>query len=138
MSVLTITLPGSVRSKKNHKQLVPIGGRRMKRRIIAIPSDAYTKWETEARRQVTMDLLESNMLIHPIVKESPVHIEAHFFVKGPLPDLSGALESLGDCMEGILYANDKQIVSWDGSRVHHSIDNPHTQVTVRWPVESTR
>lgn len=25
-----------------------------------------------------------------------------------------------------------QIVSWDGSRLHHDKDNPRTEITVRW------
>jgi hypothetical protein len=35
-------------------------------------------------------------------------------------------------MEGIIWENDKQIISWDGSRLHHDKANPRTEITVRW------
>jgi hypothetical protein len=31
-----------------------------------------------------------------------------------------------------VWANDAQIKSWDGSRVHHDPGNPRTEVIVRW------
>jgi hypothetical protein len=48
------------------------------------------------------------------------------------PDLSGTLESIGDALEGYVWANDTQIESWDGSRLHHDIENPRTEIIVRW------
>jgi Holliday junction resolvase RusA-like endonuclease len=62
----------------------------------------------------------------------PVRVEVHAYYKGPKPDLSGCLESVGDCLEGIIWANDGEIMSWDGSRVHHDLDNPRTEVIVKW------
>jgi Holliday junction resolvase RusA-like endonuclease len=61
----------------------------------------------------------------------PIHVEAVFYFKGPEPDLSGCCESIADAMEGILWANDKQIESWDGSRKRHDLDNPRTEIRVK-------
>ena len=43
-----------------------------------------------------------------------------------------ALESIGDALEGLVWVNDKQIMSWDGSRLFHDLNNPRTEITVRW------
>lgn len=129
MSEIRIVLPGSVKSKKNSKQ---VSSRGRGRRAVVLPSKAYAQWEGEARRAAAMQLYEINLPMHPVLKTEHLHIEAHCYCKGPLPDLSGALESIGDCLEGICYENDRQIVSWDGSRVHHDKDNPRTEVIVRW------
>ena len=123
--MLVITLPGSVRSKKNSKIATMVGGRHAPRRAIILPSKAYSAWEKEARK-----VAWESAIVPPL--SCPVHIEAHFYYKGQQPDLSGCCESVGDCLEGIIYANDRQIYSWDGSRLHHNLENPRTVVTVRW------
>lgn len=125
MNKLSLTLPGSIRSKKNSKQVIMIGGKHQPKRPALIPSKAYSEWEKQARAHAW-----SQAIITPL--SCPVWVEAHFYCKGQLPDLSGACESIGDCLEGILYQNDKQIFSWDGSRVFHDLKNPRTEVTVRW------
>lgn len=120
MNELYLTIPGTIRSKKNSKRIFSVG--KFKR---VLPSKAYTVWEAAAR---------SYMLSrgHDSPLECPVTVEAHVFYKGRRPDLSGALESVGDCLEGFVWANDSQIESWDGSRLHHDKDNPRTEITVRW------
>ena len=120
MNEIRFTLSGSIRSKKNSKQVIMAGKRPM-----IIPSTAHKKWERRAREELWL-----YAKMPPLI--CPVHIEALFFCKGVLPDLSGAMESLGDCLEGIIYRNDKQIISWDGSRVYHDKVNPRVEVVVRW------
>lgn len=120
MNQLKITLPGSIRSKKNSKRIYASGPYKK-----VLPSKAYTIWEAEAR---------SVMLSRGYrrVIDGPVSVEAHIYYRGQRPDLSGALESIGDALEGYVWANDKQIESWDGSRLHHDKDNPRTEIIVRW------
>lgn len=125
MNELTLTLPGSIRSKKNSKIATVVGGKNVRQRAIILPSKAYTTWEREARR-----VAWKSAIIPPLA--CPVWIEAHFYYRGGQPDLSGCCESLADCLEGILYANDKHIYSWDSSRLHHDKDNPRTEVTILW------
>lgn len=122
---MEITLPGSIKSKKNSKQIVMVGGRNVKRRPMLVPSRAYSKWENQARKS-----LWGSVIVPPLTCQ--IQIEAHFYYRGPQPDLSGCCESVADCLEGIIYADDKQITSWDGSRLHHDKENPRTEVIVRW------
>jgi Holliday junction resolvase RusA-like endonuclease len=95
-----------------------------------LPSKAYEKWESEARVDVLRQLAED---FRPFkIISGPVHVGAIFYYKGVQPDLSGCLESVGDCLEGIIWENDRLIKSWDGSRLIHELVNPYTVVTVEW------
>ncbi len=125
MGELIINIPGSLRTKKNHRRPIIVGGKNCKRRIANIPSKAYVKWEKEAQA-LLLPLKQRELLT------CPISVEAHIFYKGSRPDLSGALESVGDCLQGIIWANDGQIESWDGSRLHHDLKNPRTELIVRW------
>ena len=122
---IKLTLPGSVRSKKNSKRVFSCG--RFKK---VLPSLAYEKWQGEVQRCVFFYLLTNVKFEYPM--SCPVSVEAHFYYSGSRPDLSGALESIGDCMQGILWVDDSQIESWDGSRMHHDMKNPRTEIIVRW------
>ncbi len=133
-----IILPGSIRSKKNSKQPLPIpcakstlfkkysrAGMRPVR-IILQPSKAYKKWEDAARASFRWQYSE----VVPIPKDTPIHVKAVAYIKGTAPDLSGMCESVGDCLEGLVWEDDKQIVSWDGSRVLRDKNNPRTEIEV--------
>jgi len=85
-----------------------------------LPSEAYQRWERAAASALVG--------LKPVAE--PVHVLATIYYRGRRPDLSGALESIGDCLEGICWENDGQIVSWDGSRLHHDPKNPRTRVEV--------
>jgi len=119
-------LPGSIRSKKNSKRACMVGGKNVPRRAVLLPSKAYTEWERQARAALTPYIDP-----HDTLFDGPVHVKVTAYIKGAMPDLSGVLESVGDACEGILWVDDKQIVSWDGSRVYRDKDNPHTEVEVR-------
>jgi len=118
--MINLTLPGSIRSKKNSKRIVGRG----KRKFI-IPSSAYLKWEKEARKAI---MLQLKFGFEPLTIPIVARVLAYY--KGQQPDLSGALESVGDCLEGLVYENDKQIISWDGSRLYHDLKNPRTLVEI--------
>lgn len=120
MNEIKLTLPGSIRSKKNSKRVFSAG--RFKR---VLPSKAYEAWEREARLSI-WGANEIRLLT------CPVQVEVHAYFKGPKPDLSGCLESVGDCLQGIVWECDGQIESWDGSRLHHDLKAPRTEITVRW------
>ncbi len=120
MNELQFTLPGKLRIKKNSRRI--FGAGKFK---INLPSKAYEEWERQARSWKFLFAPKE-----PIT--APVHVEAHIFYSGQQPDLSGCLESVGDCLQGVVWANDKQIISWDGSRLHHDKKNPRTEIIVRW------
>jgi Holliday junction resolvase RusA-like endonuclease len=116
-------IPGTVRSKKNSKQIIFAG-----RYPRLIPSKAHRKWEREFQSELKAECLKRG--IKPT--EKPVAVSAKFFWKGPEPDLSGLCESLADACEGILWNDDKQIRSWDGSRKYHDKENPRVEFCVRF------
>jgi len=130
--MIKIILPGSVRSKKNSKVATMVGGRNVPRRAIIIPSKAYTKWEKQVRaslwEQIRYAGLSGKNGGLPLT--GPISVKAVVYFKGAEPDLSGCLESVGDCLEGYLYENDRQIKSWDGSRTFHDLKNPRTEITI--------
>ena len=119
---MTYTIHGSIRSKKNSKRIVSCG--RFKR---IIPSKAYLQWEKAAQGELYA-------IRERVYHDNPVHVMATFFYKGPRPDIHGCMESLADCIEGILIANDGLIESWDGTRIIHDKDNPRTEFSIlRFP-----
>lgn len=120
---MKLILPGSIRSKKNSKRIYSVG--RFKK---VLPSKAYLAWEEEARRAVVLQLPSG--LKPPFYLTGPVSIKAAIYYKGQRPDLSGCFESIGDCLESVVYVNDRQIVSWDGSRLYHDLKNPRTEVII--------
>ena len=117
---MKVVLPGSIRSKKNSKRVYKMG-----KFTKVLPSKAYEAWEDQARLSLAMQLRG----LKPTTE--PVHVNAQIYFKGPQPDLSGCLESVGDCLEGFLWANDKQIVSWDGSRLYHDLKDPRTEIEMQ-------
>jgi len=122
MNELRLTIPGEIRSKKNSKQIIRCGKRRL-----VIPSEAYKEWETMARYDA---LCQIDWQAFPV--NVPCEVTALIYYKGQRPDLSGALESIGDCLEGILWENDKLIESWDGSRLAKDNANPRVEILMRW------
>lgn len=130
MNEIKLTLPGSIRAKKNSKRIFARG--RFKK---VLPSKAYEAWQDYARRSAFFYVSGVHAMCHAAFSyplSCPVHVEAHIYYKGNRPDLSGAMESIGDCLQGIMWGDDGQIESWDGSRLHHDLSNPRTEVTVRW------
>ena len=117
MNELRITLPNSIRSKKNSKRIFARG--RIK---TVLPSKAYCGWEKQARASL--------FYVDPYPYPNPMQVNAQIYYSGQQPDLSGCLESIGDCLEGIIWENDKQIISWDGSRLHHDLKNPRTELLI--------
>jgi len=119
---LHITIPGTIRIKKNSKRIFARG-----RFKTVLPSKAYENWERTAMISLKIDGDPIKGLLY-----CPVHVEAHFYYRGRRPDLSGCLESIGDCLQGFIWADDTLIESWDGSRLHHDLERPRTEVFVRW------
>lgn len=115
---MTFTISGSIRSKKNSKQIIFAKGRH-----IPISSKAYHQWEKGAHAELLRQGLSEAFI-------GPVHIKATFYHKGSRPDLHGAMESLADCIQGFIIVDDRQIESWDGTRMVHDKDNPRTEFDI--------
>jgi len=116
---LKLTIQGSIRSKKNSKRI--FGNGKFKK---VLPSKAYLLWEGAAQASVFEQIGRIPLLTEPI------WVNAQIYYKGQQPDLSGCMESVGDAFEGILWENDSQIKSWDGSRLIHDKANPRVELEV--------
>jgi len=116
---MIIILPDTIRIKKNSKRIYARG-----RFKTVLPSKAYVIWEKQARLVFCAQ--------HPGFKPVSylLHVRVAAYYKGQQPDLSGVLESVGDCLQGFVWQDDRQIKSWDGSRLHHELDNPRTEIIV--------
>lgn len=120
--LLRVTLPGQVRSPKNHRAWLMVG-----RRMRQVPSDAYRAWEREAFRALSRAVEGRPEFPY----EGPVWVQAVAYVRGQAPDLVAVLEAVGDVLQGewlvsrgrkvrplwAVILDDRQIQSWDGSRV---------------------
>jgi len=118
---MKLILPGSIRIKKNSKRIFARGKFKT-----VLPSKAYIAWEEAARKSL---ILQLPFAFVPL--EGPIHVKMLAYFKGARPDLSGAEESVGDCLEGLVWENDRQIESWDGSRMIHDLKNPRTEIQIR-------
>lgn len=125
--MINFEIPGTIRIKKNSRRLFKM---KNSKRIMNLPSLAYIKWEKFARFTIMNEIHnKNNGYSSPLPLQSTIRVQAMCYYKGQKPDLSGVLESVGDCCEGILWENDKQIVSWDGSRLIHDLKNPRTIIS---------
>ena len=122
MKMIKLTLPGTIRIKKNSRRIFGYG--KFKK---VLPSKAYELWENEARKYI-MTQIELTRSLPPF--SGPIHVKMLAYYKGNRPDLSGAMESVGDCLEGLVWESDSQICSWDGSRMIHDLKNPRTEIMV--------
>lgn len=142
--MIKIILPGSIRSKKNSKRMIAIPSRHkstiFKRykhggskpvQIVPMSSNAYLKWETIARESALMQISALGKFRSALPLKSQIHVKALIYYKGRRPDLSGAMESIGDCLEGVIWENDSQLESWDGSRLIHDLENPRTEIEIK-------
>lgn len=131
---ISITWEGRPISKKSSQRIIMQG----KRRII-IYSKAYQEIKKTVIPQLTA--LSSSRSLSEAVGEvdhlgSPgckIAVRAHLYAgKGIEPDLSGALETVGDVLqEAGLIENDRWIKSWDGSRVLTiDKDHPRTELVI--------
>ena len=144
MIKIEFVIPGNIKSKKNSKKIIPIQTKRQsswkfyyaKRGLCDIfptivPSTAHKKWDKESRDYITeimADLFNRRIIKH--LNEKDVWVSAKIYYKGPEPDLSGCLESIGDLLQPDIIKDDKQIRSWDGSRTYHDKKNPRIELVI--------
>lgn len=144
MTALRIIIPGAPRTKKTSNRIIKLGSFHK-----VMPSEAYMAWFKEAMRRVSeiQDWAHSEGINLPIT--GPVWVKASFYLENAKQgDLCGYLQGIGDWLQerrfnanmkpprmtrdgaGII-TDDKQVVSWDGSRVFIDRLNPRTEIEVR-------
>lgn len=120
---VTFVVKGPPRTKKNSSRIVNAG--RFKK---LLPSEAFVAWNDITQPQLAVVLRSFPEM--PITRD--VNMKALFFRQKNSGDAVGFYQALADALEeaGIL-ENDRQVVSWDGSRLLKDAENPRIIVTIQ-------
>jgi len=117
---LSLIVPGAIRLKNN-----PVKVRLRKSQNEH--EEAYRKWKTAARIWMLYSIDSENLPF-----KDPCEVEVCIYYGGKSFDLGEGLDSIGDCFEGILWFDQKQIYSWEGSKLIEDNDNPRLDIRIRW------
>ena len=118
------TIDGAPRTKKNHGRR--IWSRRLNR-AVHLPSEAHEEWHDATLVQLApLVAARAGLPIRGVV-----HVCALFYRHAIVGDLVGFEQALGDLLEhaGII-GNDRQIVSWDGTRLLKDAARPRIEVRI--------
>lgn len=118
MKPIKITIPIAPVTKKNHGQIVTMGG---KPRLL--PSKQYREYEAEA-----------GIFLKRLEISTPVNLKCLFYMPTRrIVDLVGLLQAADDVLTAygvILDDNSRIVVSHDGSRVLYDKENPRTEIEI--------
>lgn len=122
MRPLRLVVPGIPRTKKNSGRIVPRGGQH-----IILPSKAWESW-----CKAVTPLLRGAMMgarLPPITR--PLNCAALFYRDALRGDACGFYQGLADLLQhGGVVADDKYIVSWDGSRLLKDASRPRVELVL--------
>lgn len=117
-------IPGAPATKKTGQV---IARRRGTGQPFVLPSQRSRQWEQRAS-------LALGARWRMVALTGPVWVTALFYrASHTTADLHGYMQALADALEtaGVL-ADDRQIVSWDGTRKLVDKAHPRVEVTIRW------
>jgi len=117
---LSFIVPGAIRLKNNPMKV-------RLRKSQAEHEEAYRKWKTAARIWTLQSIDSENLPFR-----EPCEVEARIYYGGKSFDLAEGIVSVGDCFEGIIWFDQRQIYSWEGSRLIEDNDNPRLDIRIRW------
>jgi Holliday junction resolvase RusA-like endonuclease len=123
-----IIIYGQSITKKNSVNLVDIGKQcpccRRKARSIPLPSKAFKAYEKLVRAQLAT---------YPYQHKGPVEISCLYWLQtARMPDLNNLLAATADILQAArIIEDDKDIVSWDGSRIMgKDVKSPRVEITI--------
>lgn len=126
ISEITLILPGTIRSKKNSRQVRNQKTKTGKLIKFMGKSDTYIEWETRARQAAIQQLQKIQ-----IDKTLSYKLEVKAYMKGNLCDLDAVHTSVMDCLQGIVWENDKQVKQFsEQSGVWTDSAMPRTEVVI--------
>jgi Holliday junction resolvase RusA-like endonuclease len=113
-----LTILGPPRTKKNYSRIVRAG-----RRFRLLPSAAHEGWARSAMAQL------QGWRRSPLA--DGVAVKAFIYRERKTGDLINYLQALADALEraGVVQ-NDRQIMSWDGSRLDKDARRPRIEVDI--------
>ena len=138
MEIPGFTIEGAPRTKKTHSKIVQIP-KAGSRRCPAcghrpgfpklLPSDAHEAWHREAMAEclyIKAELVRAGVTL-PI--SAAVNVRAFFYRQAMVGDACGFYQALGDLLQDVgIIVNDKQIASWDGTRLRKDAGRPRIEV----------
>lgn len=122
--ILSLTLPGPPRTKKNSARIMNRGTRRILR-----PSEAWLAWRDDVRRWWLQTFPASRRPTVPPAVE--VNCAARIYRDARRGDAVGYYQGIADVLEELgVVENDRLIVAWDGSRLLLDPTNPRVELTL--------
>lgn len=104
--LFSATISGTPRTKKTSQRIVRAG-----RFPKVLPSKAYIEWNNSA-------VMQLNPFVYRPSIDQPVNCRAVFYRDALCGDAVGFYQALADTLQNAgIVADDKWIVSWDGSRL---------------------
>lgn len=123
MENLKIVIKGNPTTKKNHSQIINVGG---KRRVI--PSKQYKKYE----ESFLIDCMEQKAWNKNI--NYPIEVKCLYYMQTRRRvDLTNLLSATDDALQTAKVITDdcaSIIASHDGSRVYYDKENPRTEIYI--------
>jgi len=124
--MLSLTIHGAPRTKKNSSRFIVAGGRR---RII--PSKAHEQWFRGAMQELLLLRAQAVQGGASLPLDCPVCVKATFYRDRNSGDLLNYEQALADALEASwIIEDDKLIVSWDGSRLEVDASRPRIEVEI--------
>lgn len=117
---LEFIVPGSIQFKYGPGNEAPGG-------TLKGNDESYQKWKTAARIWAYYSI---ELRQYPL--NSSCEVEARIYYSGKRPTFSECIESIGDCLQGILWSDLKQIASWGGTKLIKDQVNPRIELAIRW------
>lgn len=141
MRILELVIEGRPITKKNSQMIIttPTGQK------FLISKKAYRDYEKEACKSIKEQMAYWKGGFRAF--EEPVHVQALYWMpnRRGWPDLLGVEEATADILEAKnkklkeriqIISNDKNIVSWDGSRLMGvDQDRPRVEITIEWDLD---
>lgn len=122
---ICITITSPPRTKKNSGTIIPPSGQR--KHSIIVPSPAFTKWNRQAQKQLALYRRKHG----PLPCKVDVNCRALIYREARTGDAVGYYQAIADALqEGQILVNDRQIVSWDGTRMLKDAINPRVEITL--------
>lgn len=133
MTELPIWIDGPPRTKKTSNRVVFLGqpcpACRRGRTPKVLPSEAWADWHQSALPGLM--LTAQRALRAPI--SWPVSCAALFYRDAERGDAVGYYQGLADLLQDAqIVADDKWIVSWDGSRLFKDAQRPRVELVLSW------
>lgn len=121
---ISFTITGPPRTKKNSEVLNLRGPKPRK-----MSSKAYQEWNASAQMQIALFRARNKQIL---TWDRQVNCKALFYRHADVGDAVGFYQALADALqEGGILVNDRQIVSWDGSRMLKDAENPRVELTIK-------